>query len=148
MTISATRSSQSGVALLEALIAILLFSFSILALVGLQSVMIRSSMDAKFRADAAYLANQIIGRMWVDQANITTNYPLNAAAGLCAAGTNASAHPPVASWLSDIGRALPGTGTLRQQITVGANNLVTVTICWKLPQETTTHNYTATAQIN
>lgn len=148
MSIATTRSSQSGVALLEALIAILLFSFSILALVGLQSVMIRSSMDAKFRADAAYLANQIIGRMWVDQANLSTNYPLNAAAAPCSAGNNASGYGPVASWLSDVGRALPGTDSLRQQITVGAGNLVTVTVCWKLPQETTTHNYAATAQIN
>lgn len=142
------RSSQSGVALLEALIAILLFSFSILALVGLQSVMIRSSMDAKFRADAAYLANQIIARMWVDQANIPTSYPLNAAAVPCSAGSSGSAYGPVSSWLSDMDRVLPGTTALKQQIAVGDSNLVTVTVCWKLPQESATHNYTVTAQIN
>jgi type IV pilus assembly protein PilV len=43
--------------LLEALIAILIFSFGILGLVGLQANAINLSTDAKYRADAALLAN-------------------------------------------------------------------------------------------
>jgi len=55
---------QKGVALLEALIAVLLFSFGVLALVGLQASTMRITTDAKMRVDASYLANQKIGEMW------------------------------------------------------------------------------------
>src|SRR5439155_165247 len=47
---------QDGVMLLEALIAILIFSIGILAVVGLQAVSIRNVTDAKHRTEAAYLA--------------------------------------------------------------------------------------------
>ncbi len=64
-------SAQRGIALIEALIAILLFSMGVLALVGLQSAMIKNSSDADFRAEASYLAQQWIGRMWADPTNLT-----------------------------------------------------------------------------
>ena len=68
-TTSPTSAKQQGSVLLEGLIAILIFSMGILALVGLQAAAIKNSSDAKYRADASYLANQIIGQMWADRAN-------------------------------------------------------------------------------
>jgi Tfp pilus assembly protein PilV len=56
---------QSGVMLLEALIAILIFSLGILSLVALQATAIQLTGDAKYRTDATLLANRLIGQMWV-----------------------------------------------------------------------------------
>lgn len=61
--------SQQGVILLEALIAILIFSMGVLALVGLQAAMIKNTTEAKFRSEAAFLAQQRIGLIWSDPAN-------------------------------------------------------------------------------
>ena len=66
---SSAKFSQKGAVLLEALIAILIFSMGILALVGLQAAMLQNTTDSKFRADASYLAQQQIGRIWADPAN-------------------------------------------------------------------------------
>ena len=68
-TPSRPRRQQTGVMLLEALIAILIFSLGILAIIGLQAQSIRNSSEAKYRADASFLANQLIGYMWTDPAN-------------------------------------------------------------------------------
>ena len=51
--------------LIESLLAILIFSLGILALVGLQAAAVKQSADAKYRTEAALLANEIIGQMWV-----------------------------------------------------------------------------------
>lgn len=61
---------QQGVVLLETLIAILIFSLAVLALVGLQAVMVTNTSDAKYRADASYIAQQRIGTMWADPDNL------------------------------------------------------------------------------
>jgi type IV pilus assembly protein PilV len=63
------RVSQKGAVLLEALIAIAIFAMGILALVGLQATMLQNTTDAKYRADASYIAQQQIGRMWADPDN-------------------------------------------------------------------------------
>lgn len=63
------KSAQHGVVLLEALIAILLFSMGVLALVGLQAAMIKNTSDAKYRSDASYIAQQRIGLIWSNPDN-------------------------------------------------------------------------------
>lgn len=64
------QSGQQGVILLETLIAILIFSMGVLALVGLQTAMIKNTADSKYRADAAFITQQSLGRMWADPANL------------------------------------------------------------------------------
>jgi len=68
--LSSTKSNQQGVVIIEALIAILIFSMGILALVGLQATMLQNTTASKFRSDASYIAQQRIGRMWADPTNI------------------------------------------------------------------------------
>lgn len=133
---------QSGVALLEALVSILIFSLGILALVGLQSTMIRTSIDAKHRADAATLANQMIGAMWAadrSAADFKDKFELNPGEAACTDGANSAAgkNDSLAAWLVQVESlaVLPGSAGLRQQIVVGDNNLVTVTVCWKNVQD-------------
>lgn len=57
-------SAQEGVVLIEALVAILLFSIGVLGVAGLQAAMVKNTSESKFRADAAYLAQQNIGQLW------------------------------------------------------------------------------------
>jgi type IV pilus assembly protein PilV len=62
---------QSGVMLLETLIAILIFSLGILAVIGIQATSIRMAADAQLRSKAALLADQLIGEMWASGGSIS-----------------------------------------------------------------------------
>lgn len=117
------RKTQSGVALLEALVGILIFSVGILALMGLQAQSIRNTVEAKYRNEAAYLANQIIGQMWVDRADLP------------AYDTTSGANPNMTAWRALVANTLPRVvagGTNSPTITVAANQ-VTVTVFWQMP---------------
>lgn len=113
--------AQQGVVLLEAMIAILIFSMGVLAVVGLQAAMIKNTAESKFRADAGYIAQQWIGRMWSDPANINTYVVAN----------------------TDISAMLPG-GTLT--VTQPSVGQFVVTITWQQPGEAP-HSFTTTASI-
>jgi len=65
------QSKQQGAVLLEALIAILIFSFGILAIAGLQGAMVKNTTDSNYRAEASYIVQQQVGRMWANPANLT-----------------------------------------------------------------------------
>lgn len=144
-------SKQGGSVLLEALIAILIFSLGILSLVALQAFSIKSSIDAKYRADAAYFANQIISQMWLDRSNID-NYAHYSNGSDCAFTGSASTNSNVTAWITEVAKMLPGAGSSKTQINVSTpttgTKQVQVTVCWQGPQETTAHNFIATAQIN
>lgn len=116
---------QHGVVLLEALIAILIFSMGILAVVGLQAAMIKNTSDSKFRADASYIAQQRVGQIWVDQANMA-NYSESD---------------------TDISDLMPnGTRTtIRDGVTP---NQFTVTVRWQQPGTDGEHSFTTIARID
>jgi len=143
---------ERGVMLIEALVAIAIFSFAILGIMGLQATAIRTVRDADYRAKASLFAHQIVGQMWVDRFNVPT-YALNAGnLATCISGTNTAANPAVTNWLNGLTNtsspgALPGAANLQQQISVGANNVVTVTLCWKGPQDNAPHNFVLKTQI-
>lgn len=61
---SSARASQAGVALIEVLVSVLLFSLGILGLIGLQTRAISLSLDAEDRNRAALIANDIAATMW------------------------------------------------------------------------------------
>ena len=130
---------QRGVALLEALVGILIFSIGILAIMALQAEAIRNTVEAKYRNEAAYLANQVIGQMWVDRANLS--------AYDTASGSNGN----MTAWRTRVASTLPGItvgGTNSPEIEV-AGSQVTVTIFWKMPgTDTVTRQLSVVAQIN
>jgi type IV pilus assembly protein PilV len=116
-----SHSSQKGVVIIEAMIAILIFSVGVLGIVGMQANMIKNTSESKFRADASYIAQQQIGALWV------------APTSLPADGSSAD---------SDISDQLPG-GTL----TISrSGNQYTVTVGWQQPGEAP-HSYTTVATI-
>ena len=134
-----SNAGQRGATLLEALIGILIFSIGILALVGMQALAIKHMSDAKYRSDAAFLANEIIGQMWVNRASLGT---------YAFAGAGA---PPVAidSWVTSIQNALPGvTAAANLPIITVAGTTVTVTVRWQLPGGADVHRHITMAYIN
>lgn len=138
---------QSGVMLLEALIGILIFSIGILAIVGLQAASVKNQADAKYRADASYFANQIIGKMWINRANLGSY--------ACNPCKTSNGNADTQQWVNQIqtgkSTGLPGvTDAVNQPQIVGpgANNQMTVTVFWKTPQQTTGHNFMTVAYIN
>ncbi len=116
-----TRSGQRGYVLVEAMIAILIFSVGVLALVGLQAEMAKNTTDSQFRAEASYIAQQRIGMMWSDPDNLTSYVENN----------------------TDISSLLPG-GT-RTSAQSGVQ--FTVTVSWQQPGEER-HNFSTTASIS
>ena len=124
------RSTQGGVMLLEALVAILIFSIGIIAVMGMQAASISQVTQSKFRTDASYLANQILGKMWVDQGNLAS-YQTPGYSGRSA-------------WETTVASTLPsGTGDI-----VVAGRLVTVTVKWKMPDDTVQRKFVAVANLN
>ena len=65
--------AQRGFMLLEVLVALLIFSIGVLGIVGLQASMTKAQTGSKFRADAAFLAQRLVGGMWSDRSGLN-NY--------------------------------------------------------------------------
>lgn len=121
-----TPNKQKGVALLEVLIAILIISFGILGIIGLQANSIAMTSDARYRVDAGALADRVIAEMWVNPGNLN-NY---AWAG---GGTPPA---PLAAWVADVQSQLPGATTLPPTVDAvlnGTDYLVTVRVRWQPP---------------
>lgn len=137
MTVSIVYGRQQGFLLLDGLIAILIFSMGILALVGMQATSIKHVSDAKFRVDASYLANQVIGQMWVDDnAALASNY-------------NSPSGTRYVAWRTEVQSALPGASVVANYptIAVDANNVATVTVYWQPSPASPVHNFVAIAQV-
>lgn len=142
---------QDGVMLLEALIAILIFSVGILAVVGMQATAVRAVTESRSRAEAALYANQLLGQIWTDAINAAQYaYP---GAGAVPARLQ-SWHDDVTG-VTDPKRGLPGASTLKPVITIsnptaqGAE--VRIQVFWRNPEETAqglpAHHYTVTASV-
>jgi type IV pilus assembly protein PilV len=117
--IFAPHSAQRGVVLVEAMIAILIFSVGILAITGLQAAMIKNTSDSKFRADASFIAQKLIGQMWSDQSNLA----------------------------SYLGNNIPVSELPNGTVTATQSGVqVTVTVTWQQPGESQ-HNFTTTASV-
>jgi type IV pilus assembly protein PilV len=133
--------SQAGVMLIEALLGILIFSIGILALIGMQAAAIRNTADARYRSEASFLATEVIGRMWIDIADLAKfdkDY--------------ASAFTPRDNWATKVSVTLPGVdlaGATRPTIEFdAATNEVSVTILWQQPGETITRRLQMVNRIN
>lgn len=115
---SPPKSAQQGVVLLEAMIAILIFSVGVLAIVGLQAAMIKNTSDSKFRADASYIAQQRVGQMWADPDNADSYIEAGTdISTLLPGGVRTVTKEATGRYLIRITWQLPGAG---------AHNLVTV----------------------
>lgn len=144
------KRAQSGGFLLEALIGVLIFSFGILGIVGLQAQSLRHTGDAEYRAEATYLANSLISKMWTDDpAVLKAKYDSTVGdAGYVTFANDAARLPGVVvatttnlpTVLVDPAAPAPQTPSLQ-------GHVVQVTVFWQLPGDTTVHNYTTTGVV-
>lgn len=126
---------ESGIALIEALISVLLLSLGILGLIGLQGSMSANLTDAKYRAEASFLANQLLGQMWIDQTNLA-KYAISGSS--CTQTYN-----QCSDWLTKVGKELPGGGA---SVTLNGT-AVTITVTWRTPGVGVPHNYVLSANV-
>ena len=133
---------QSGVMLLEVLIALLIFAVGVLGLVGMQAVAIKLTAESKYRAEAASYAEQLLSQMWADDiANLRTYYD------------SEEGGEKYTAWKTDIQAAggLPGTslsGNAPSVVIDPATNQVTITIRWQAPDAQAAHRYVTVARLN
>ncbi len=135
---------QQGMIVVEGLVAILIFSVGILALVGLQTTAIGYATGAKSRSDASYYADQIIGQMWANnpKANLTSY--------ACNPCTTSNGNADTQAWVSQM-QAAGNTALPRvtpsiaiQPVTEGngqAVTAVTVSLTWQAPSDKQPHTY-------
>jgi type IV pilus assembly protein PilV len=64
------RRHQGGSTLVEVLISVLLFSLAIIGLLRALGLAMRDSGDIEYRSVASTLADERLGRMWVDRTNL------------------------------------------------------------------------------
>lgn len=127
---------QRGVMLLESLIAILLFSLGILALIGLQARSISFAAQAKYRADAMLLADELVGMMWSDRTKVN-DYAW--------ASEDTAAPTALTTWADNVSSRLPGTSDKHPVIDVTSTAYaapaaytlyqVTIEVFWRTPEE-------------
>ncbi|HUL91486.1 MAG TPA: type IV pilus modification protein PilV [Burkholderiales bacterium] len=155
------RELQRGVMLIEALIAILIFSIGILAVVGMQGIAIKNVTESRSRSEASFLASELLAQMWIDQningvgantSNVTPgnyNYP-----GSGSIPARLGTLSPPTGWIGRVSR-LPGATTVLPRVTItnatSSGATVTIQIFWQMPEEASAglpaHNYTVVASI-
>jgi type IV pilus assembly protein PilV len=121
-----SRGAQQGVALMEALMSILIFSFGVLGLFGLEASAINTGVDAEDRNRAALFASEVASSMWlagtvnVSSGSLATQY---------------------ATWQTNVANAA-GTGMTNGTLTItavsGTTNAADITITWKPPSHAAT----------
>ena len=136
----------AGFAMIEVLVAVLLFAIGILGLVGLQASMTHAQTESKVRADAANLVDELAALMWSE---VGTNIGNLVAFKTAGCGGNLRC----AAWQTKVGEVLP-SGTLDAltfdetvtDTTSPDHGMVTVTLKWALPNGAG-HQYIATFNV-
>lgn len=116
--------------LLEALVAILLFVIGVMGIMGLQANMTRAQTESSIRSEAAYLAQELLGLMWADIANLN---------GFTTTGTGSSStctNTACQRWLAKAKAGLPGgnANVTVAALTNGSTGAdVDITVTWTMP---------------
>ncbi|UVW27313.1 hypothetical protein [Massilia sp. H6] len=117
------RGAQSGIALLEALLAAVILAIGLLGTIGLQARAYSALSDAGLRAEATIAADKLLGVMNTDLANLA-DYQVAA---------SALPSTRLAPWHTETRRLIPGA-TITIAVTVatpGAPAMVDIAISWR-----------------
>jgi type IV pilus assembly protein PilV len=119
------KSLQHGSTLIEVMVSVVLFSLAVIGLIRVLGVSVTDSGAIGYRSVATTIADETIGRMWVDRANLAAYVETNAAVP-----------------------ALPnGTRTVTVDSTVPARPIVTVRVGWQAPGASSASNHQISATI-
>ncbi len=132
--------SQRGSVLIEAMVSVLIFSIGILALVALQVTAMNAMMQGKIRADAAFLVNQLIGKIRIDD--------------ISEAGFSSKYLPSgqvYTLWRQEVEQRLPNADKCNITVSLDEDSkIAAVSVGWKSPQaedDDECHNFTVVTQI-
>jgi type IV pilus modification protein PilV len=160
------RRKQSGFFLIEALVAILIFSLGVLGMVALGGTAMGAQTDARYRTDAAALADEMASAIVVNVArdsgaNFTASLnqfqhrPTGVACNFSGAATGQAS---ALAWLARVatqGNGLPGLPNAtvnNQQILVDTSatgfNRVQITVCWQAPNDQAMRHHTLVTYVN
>ena len=134
-----------GALLIEVLVAILLFSFGILGMVILQGTAVQQAADAQYRAEAAQLADDLVGRM---RAGDRSAADRQAHYRTCQSAQCAG----YAAWPQKVRERLPGVtdGATAPAVDIDDDGRVNIIVFWRpssYGSSAEVHRYDTTAQI-
>jgi type IV pilus assembly protein PilV len=121
---SPQRARARGFGLIDALVAMVILSVGMLALVRMQTRLVAQSTDAQVRLTATRLADELMSTALVDRANANcyTVPPVGACGSSIAAAQTAS-------WKERVKAELP-EGAASSVLVTGQTNPLTVTLTW------------------
>ena len=119
--------------LTEVLVSTVIFAVGILGLLSANATAFQTFSDAKYRVDAALLADKLLGEIWVDRTNVAL---------YSHAGGMGYSMPKIAPWLGEVNAALPASNAT----VVVAGTQVTVTVMWQ-PAGAQQRQHTAVATL-
>lgn len=132
--------AQRGSALVEGLLAIVVFSVGLIGLLMLLAATQVDSANAHYRSVASLLASDLVARMWNGD---------RSAAALKARFEDGQA-PEYLDWLQRVQAALPGVTltNLPPQVTIDPTRNVTIELRWRSPGESSTHRLVVHTQVS
>jgi len=133
------RRAQRGIALMEALVAVVLLGVGLLGIVGLQARSYSALADTSMRAEATMAADKLLGVMGADTANL-------ASYAMSMGGTPGSRLGP---WCTETRKQIPGAG-IQVEVNPVLNTTrtkVVITISWARKANTAANQHVITSYI-
>ncbi len=117
---------QTGVSMIEVLVAIMILSVGLLGLAGLQSAGLTHNQSANSRSTASMLAYGLLDSMRANKV-VAEQGAYDIGLGATSPGGSTMTSQDVGNWLNELAMSLPaGTGS----VVTDANGRVTITIEW------------------
>lgn len=126
--IAPPRRAARGISLIEVLVVLVLFSFGLIGMVGLQARALQTSVGAEDSARAALLANDMASRMWGAR-----SVTLDAAI--------------VEEWNDRVADATQGGLPNGEGTVTVAGNVATIRVTWRAPHEPSTAAHVYQTQV-
>lgn len=122
---------QSGVGLLEVLIAVLILSLGLLGLAGLQARALQQNQSSLMRSQAVAMSYSILDALRLDRENaINGSYNLVAMTCVAPAATGTLPGDTLNRWISDLRGRLGNAATTCGLINCANNGICTIRIRW------------------
>ena len=130
---------RRGSALIEGLLALVVFSVGLIGLLMLLSASLVESGNARYRSEASLLASDLVGRMWSGDRSATA---LQKRFG----DTSTNDYQ---QWLQRVQATLPGASTTANlpQVAIDDDRNVTITLAWQAPGEANAHQLVIATRI-
>lgn len=137
MSIGPRHRRQGGIALLEAMIAIVILGIGLLGMIGLQARSYAALSDASMRAEATMASEKLLGVMNTDSAQLN-NYRL---------APGATPNATLAPWVQETQRAIPGARLSVQVQAQPQQWQVDIAIGWQRKADSAQQRHVVTAYI-